>query len=85
MAQSTSGAMSGSGLLSALRNMKIWTFVGTADAVVKPQPTIDFMKQLTRSNSKAAITKFDGAEHTDVPALAYLSDEIDLIHWLIEK
>lgn len=71
--------------LSALRNMKIWTFVGTADQVVKPQPTIDFMKQLTRSNTKAVITQFDGAEHTDVPALVYLSDEIDLIHWLIEK
>lgn len=65
--------------------MKIWTFVGTADQVVKPQPTIDFMKQLTRSNTKAAITQFDGAEHTDVPALVYLSDEIDLIQWLIEK
>lgn len=71
--------------LSALRNMKIWTFVGMADTVVKPQPTIDFMKQLTSSNSKAVITKFDGAEHTDVPALAYLDDEIDLISWLIEK
>ena len=69
--------------LSALRNMKIWTFVGTADAVVKPQPTIEFMKHLTQSNTKAAITEFDGAEHTDVPALVYLSEEIDLIHWLI--
>lgn len=65
--------------------MKIWTFVGTADTVVKPQPTIDFMKQLTRSNIKAVIPQFDGAEHTDVPALAYLSGEIDLLHWLIEK
>lgn len=71
--------------LSALRSMKIWTFVGTADQVVKPQPTIDFMKQLTRSNTKAVITQFDGAEHTDVPALVYLSDEIDLISWLIEE
>ena len=71
--------------LSALRNMKIWTFVGTADQVVKPQPTIDFMKQLTRSNTKAVITQFDGAEHTDVPALAYLSEEIDLIRWIIKK
>ena len=31
------------------------------------------------------MTKFDGAGHTDVPALVYLSDEIDLIQWLIEK
>lgn len=71
--------------LPALRDMKIWTFVGTADQVVKPQPTIDFMEQLTHNNTKAAITKFDGAEHTDIPALVYLSDEINLIDWLIEK
>lgn len=71
--------------LSALSNMKIWTFVGTADAVVKPQPTIDFMEQLARINSQATITQFDGATHTDVPALAYLSDEIGLIRWLISK
>ena len=65
--------------------MKIWTFIATEDTVVKPQSTIDFMEQLTRSNSQAVMTKFAGAVHTDVPALVYLSDEIDLIHWLIEK
>lgn len=71
--------------LSALSNMKIWAFVGTEDTVVNPQPTIDFMEQLTQSNSQAVITKFDGAEHMDVPALAYLSKNIDLIYWLIGK
>lgn len=71
--------------LSALSNLKIWTFVGMDDTVVKPQPTIDFMEQLTQNNSQAVITKFDGATHIDVPALSYLSDEIDLIHWLIKK
>ena len=29
--------------LSALSQMKIWTFIGTEDTVVKPQSTIDFM------------------------------------------
>ncbi len=71
--------------LSALRNMKIWTFIGTEDTTVKPQPTINFMAQLTRVNAQVVMTKFDGAMHTDVPALAYLSKEIDLIHWLIGK
>lgn len=71
--------------LHALGNMKIWTFVGTEDTVVKPWLTIDFMKRLTRSNPQAAITQLDGASHTDIPSLVYLNGEIDLIHWLIGK
>lgn len=69
--------------ITALSDMKIWTFVGTADTVVNPQHTIDFMEQLTPRNAHAVMTVFDGAEHTDVPALAYLNEDIDLIHWLI--
>lgn len=42
------GVRSAETTLSALSNMKIWTFVGTEDVVVRYQPTIDFMKQLTR-------------------------------------
>lgn len=71
--------------LSALDQMPVWAFIGTEDMAVKPQSTIDFMEQLTQSNSQAILTQFDGAVHTDVPALVYLNDEIDLIHWLIEK
>lgn len=71
--------------LSTLNKMKIWTFISTADAVVDPQHTIDLMAQLTPSNPQAVLTTFDGVAHTDVPALAYLSEDIDLIHWLIEK
>ena len=85
IAPCSGGVRSSETALSALSNMKIWTFVGTADTVVKPQPTIDFIEQLSQNNPQAIITQFDGATHTDVPALVYLSDEIDLIHWLIEK
>ena len=85
IAPCSGGVRSTETALSALSNMKIWTFVGTEDVVVKPQPTIEFMEQLALNNSQAIITQFDGATHTDVPALAYLSDEIGLIPWLISK
>ena len=81
IAPCSGGLRSSEAALSALSNMKIWTFVGTADTVVKPQATIDFIAQLR--NPQAVITKFDGATHTDVPALVYLNDEIGLIQWLI--
>ena len=72
-------------MLSALNQMPVWTFVGTEDTIVKPQNTIDFMKKLSEKNANAKLTEFEGASHTDVPALAYLDNEINLIRWLIEK
>lgn len=85
IAPCSGGARFSESTLSAFSNMEVWTFVGTADTVVKPQPTVDFMEQLTQENPNALITQFEGAAHTDVPALVYLSDEIDLINWLITK
>ncbi len=79
------GVRAGKTTLSALSDMPIWTFVGTADEVVNPQSTLDFMEKLSQYNSQAVITQLEGAEHTDVPALAYLSEEIGLLDWLIEK
>ncbi len=83
IAPCSGGVRASKAALSALSDMKIWTFVGTEDTVVSPQTAIHFMELLTRRNSQAVITEFDGAAHTDVPRLAYLSDEIDLIHWLV--
>lgn len=85
IAPCSGGVRANKAALSALGDMKIWTFVGTEDTVVKPQSAINFIEQLARSNSRASITEFEGAAHTDVPALVYLSDEIDLIRWLTEK
>ena len=73
------------GTLSALENMEIWTFISADDTVVNPQSTIEFMEQLACNNSQAIMTKFDDAEHMDVPTLVFLSEEIDLISWLIKK
>ena len=70
--------------LSALKDMPIRTFVGSEDTAVNPQKTIDFMAQLTKTNSQAKMTLFEGAAHTDVPELVFLDDNIGLIQWLIE-
>lgn len=83
IAPCSGGARFTESTLSALSNMKIWTFVGTADTVVKPQPTIDFMEELALRNPSVRITQFEGAAHTEVPALVYLSDDFDLVRWLV--
>ena len=70
-------------MISALANVETWAFVGTEDKVVKPQSSIDLVSKLADSGSAARITTFEGASHTDVPALAYLDGEINLVGWLI--
>ena len=70
-------------MISALANVETWAFVGTEDKVVKPQSSIDLVSKLADSGSAARITTFEGASHTDVPALAYLDGEINLVSWLI--
>ena len=70
-------------MISALSNVATWAFVGTEDKVVKPQSSIDLVGKLADSGSAARITTFEGASHTDVPALAYLDGEINLVSWLI--
>lgn len=67
--------------VNALKNMGVWAFVGTADDVVDPKSTVSLMEKLSRVNPNAKLTRFDGAAHTDVPALAYL--ESGLLPWLI--
>ncbi|MDO4471254.1 MAG: alpha/beta hydrolase-fold protein [Bacillota bacterium] len=69
--------------LSALEKMPVWTFIGTEDTVINPQFTINFMKYLSINNPNAVMTKLEGATHTDIPALVYLSEEINLFQWMI--
>lgn len=85
IAPCSGGMRSAESMLSALEQMPVWAFVGKEDTIVKPQNTIDFMKKLSEKNTNAKLTEFEGATHTDVPALAYLDNEINLICWLIEK
>lgn len=69
--------------VNTLANTRIWAFVGSADTIVKPDYSIDFVEALKEKNPNAKITIFDGATHIDVPMLAYLDSDLKLIDWLI--
>lgn len=60
--------------------VKIWAFVGSADKIVNPQSSIDFVHTL--NSSKAQCTIIEGATHFDVPQ-AYLSQEYHIVDWLL--
>lgn len=66
--------------LTALAQSRIWAFVGSADVIVKPQSTIDFINAL--NTGTATYTVINGATHFDVPQV-YVSQEYKLIDWLL--
>lgn len=68
--------------VNALVGLPVWAFVGSEDTIVDPSSSIQFINQLRENNSEATITIFDGATHFDVPQLAYLDDNLDLVGWL---
>ncbi len=69
--------------INALNNTAVWSFVGSADTVITPNATLQFVYRLGKVNDDATVTTFDGATHMDMPALAYLSEEYSLINWLL--
>ena len=69
--------------IEKLKSLPVWAFVGSADTVVSPASSISFIDALKAKNAKAQITVFEGAAHVDVPALAYLDTDIDIVGWLI--
>ena len=70
--------------LAALSDMPIWTFVGDADRVVKPESTEQFIAALQEQNSKAKLTVFADTDHVGVLQTAWLEDGAALIDWLIQ-
>ncbi|MDO5572212.1 MAG: alpha/beta hydrolase-fold protein [Bacteroidales bacterium] len=66
--------------VTSLKESNIWAFVGSADVIVNPQSTIDFIKELNTYNSKYTI--INDATHFDVPQ-AYVSQEYKLVDWLL--
>ena len=70
--------------LEALSQTEVWTFVGSADTIVKPENSLKFAQQLETVNGNVAVTVLDGADHFAVPGLAYLSKGYDLVQWLIQ-
>lgn len=69
--------------LNKLKDKPVWAFVGSADTIVDPQSSIDFIDALSKINNQAKITIIDGYTHFDVPNV-YLSEEYDLLSWLVE-
>lgn len=69
--------------IQKLKDMPVWAIVGTEDRIVEPQSSMDFISELSKVNAHAKLTVLDGADHFAVPGLCYLSDELDLVEWLI--
>lgn len=70
--------------LSALSQTEVWAFVGSADTVIEPAYTLDFAQQLGNTHTSLTVTVLEGADHFDVPCLAYLGESHDLLQWLIQ-
>lgn len=64
--------------LSVFANKEIWAFVGMEDTIVAPDTTIEFIEAL--NSDKAKLTKFENADHFEVPALTYKDEEV--LKWL---
>lgn len=71
--------------VNALKGVSVRAFVGADDTIVRPQSSKAFVTALKRAGENAEITEFAGADHFDVPKLAYCGEGIDLLAWLTEK
>lgn len=71
--------------IEKLKNIPVWAFVGSADTIVPPDSSMEFVAALKEAGGDAEITVFDGADHFTVPSLTYLDREIDILNWLIGK
>lgn len=65
----------------ALKESRIYAFVGTEDTIVKPESSIAFVNALTAAGGDAILVEIEGADHFAVPGEAYLG-AYDLIAWL---
>lgn len=70
--------------VNILGNLPVRAFVGSEDIVVDPESSRQMISALQKINAYAQITVFDGANHFDVPELAYLGNT-GLIEWLISR
>lgn len=68
--------------IAKLKNIPVRAFVGSADTIVPPESSLEFIDSLKKAGGDAAITVFDGADHFSVPALTYTGDT-GIIGWLV--
>ena len=67
--------------LTALQSLPVWAVVGSADTIVKPDASEQFITALQEKNPNAQLTVREGATHFDVPQ-TYLDDTLGLLDWL---
>lgn len=67
--------------LQAFHALPVWAIVGSADTIVSPNSSIQFLQELQQENPSAKLTVLNSATHFDVPQ-AYLSSEFDILGWL---
>ncbi len=68
--------------LAALSQTEVWAFVGSADTIIEPEYSLEFAQQLETTGGSAAVTVIEGADHFDLPGIAYLSEDYGLLKWL---
>ena len=71
--------------LAALSQTEVWAFVGSADTIIEPEYSLEFAQQLEVTGGNVTVTVLEGADHFDVPGLAYLNEDYGLLDWLIGK
>ncbi len=69
----------------ALSELPIWVFVAENDKIVDPSSSTDFVSALNAVNPKAKYTCFENAGHRDVPALAWLNEDLGLLDWMLSQ
>ena len=67
--------------LTALQSLPVWAVVGSADTIVKPDASEQFIAALQDKNPNARLTVREGATHFDVPQ-TYLDSTLGLLDWL---
>ena len=68
---------------AALADLPVWAIAGAQDDVVDPAAARDFLAALRAVNPDARYTEVEDAGHFDLPARAYLDEEIGLVRWLL--
>lgn len=67
--------------LIALHSLPVWAVVGSADTIVDPDDSAQFIQALQKENPNARLSVREGATHFDVPQ-AYLDSTLGLLDWL---
>lgn len=68
---------------AALADLPVWAIAGAQDDVVDPAAARDFLAALRAVNPDARYTEVEEAGHFDLPARAFLDEEIGLVRWLL--